>query len=242
MTITAEHSSGLHTVEPVALRAALTKQLADGSDFLSLTEMTSEARAATLADFPAYAVARAKGADGADECALLVKRSRYRIVSVRAVKLSDLPIPRRGGNFDFALVVVVEEIRTGRQHTRVVVHRPSGVEGLFGIRRNDQGACYRAGTAGLVRLVDSITGPVVVTGDWNLSLRRRWVRRYLTRHFPRFRRTWRGDRLPDRGTLGRRIIDFSLVRGFTVSAADVVRDFGASDHRAVRETHEELST
>jgi len=241
LPIVAEHSSGLHSVEPAELRAALTRQLADEPEYLSFTEMMSEARAAVLNDFPAYAVARVKGADGADECALLVKQVRYRIVSVRTVKLSELPIPRHSGKFDHALVVVVESLRTGSVHTRVVVPRPSGVEGVIGIRRNGQGACYRDGTTGLVELLASIEGRIAVTGDWNLSLRRPWVRRYLDRHFPEFTRTWLPVNLPERGTLGRRVIDFSLLRGYSVSAAEVVPDFGASDHRAIRETHEKIS-
>lgn len=240
MPIVAEHSSGLHSVKPLALQAALAKQLTDEPEFLSLTEMMSEARAAVLKEFPDYAPARVKGPDGADECALLVKLARYVIVSVEAVKLSELPIPRRAGMFDHALVVVVESLVTGSVHTRVVVHRPSGVEGLFGIRRNDQGACYRDGTAGLVALLATIEGRVAVTGDWNLSLRRRWVRRYLARHFPEFTLTWRPDNFPALGTHGRRIIDYSLVRGYSVPAAEVVPDFGASDHRAIRETHKKI--
>ena len=241
MPITAEHSSGLHSVEPVALRVALTRQLTDKPEFLSLTEMMSEARAAVLQAFPDYALARVKGPDGADECVLLVKLTRYRVVSIRAVKLSERPIPRRSGKFDHALVVVLKSLRTGSVHTRIVVHRPSGVEGRFGIRRNAQGACYRDGTAGLVKLLASIDGRVAVTGDWNLSLRRRWVRRYLARHFPEFTPTWHPGNLPELGTHGGRIIDYSLLRGYSVSAAEVVPHFGASDHRAIRETHTKSS-
>ena len=247
MPIVAKHSSGLHKVGPAALRAAVTKQLAaDDPEFLSFTEMMAEARARALQDFPGYTLARAKGTDGDDECALLVKDARYRIVSQQSVRLSELPIPRRSGkthkNFDHALVVFLESLVTGSFHTRVIVHRPSGVEGFNGIRRGGQGACYRDGTEGLKGLLASIEGRVTVTGDWNLSLRRKWVRNYFDRHFPEFTTTWRAGNLPDRGTHGRRVIDFSLVRGYRVSDPEVVSHFGASDHRAVRETHDKIPT
>jgi hypothetical protein len=240
MPIVARHSSGLHSVEPDVLRAALTRQLSDEPEFLSLTEMMSEARAAVLEEFPDYAVARVQSPDGADECALLVRVAHYRIVSVEAVRLSDLPIPRRVGKFDHALVVVVESLVTGSTHTRVVVHRPSGVEGAFRIRRNAQGDCYKDGTAGLKALLATIEGRVAVTGDWNLSLRRPWVRSYLDRHFPGFTHTWRPGSFPELGTRGRRVIDYSLVRGYSVADAEVVPAFGASDHRAIRETHRKV--
>lgn len=243
MPIVAEHSSGRFSVEPAALKAALTKQLADGPDVLSLTEMGAEDRARVLNDFPEYAVARVKGLDGDDECALLVKRSHYKILSERAVRLSDLPVPRRsrGRNiFDHALVVELESLITGSTHTRIVVHRPSGVEGRIGIKRGGQGACYRDGTEGLIKLIASIDGRLAVTGDWNLSLRRRWVRRYLERNFPGFTHTWKATNLPDKGTHFGRVIDYSLLRGYSVSAAEVIRHFGASDHRAFRETLEKI--
>jgi hypothetical protein len=243
MPIVAEHSSGRFDVTPGDLKAALTKQLADGPDVLSLTEMGAEDRARVLNDFPEYAVARAKGTDGDDECALLVKRDHYKIVSERAVRLSSLPVPRRSRGrkiFDHALVVELESLRTGSFHTRIVVHRPSAVEGRFGIKRGGQGACYRDGTEGLKKLIASVDGRLIVTGDWNLSLRRRWVNRYLNKHFPGFARTWTTATLPDKGTRGGRVIDFSLLRGYSVSGAEVIRQFGASDHRAFRETLEKI--
>jgi hypothetical protein len=240
MPIVAEHSSGRFDVTPEALRAALTKQLTDGPDFLSLTEMGAEARARVLHDFPAYAVARAKGRDGDDECALLVKRDHYKILSERAVKLSKLPVPRRKGLFDHALVVELESLLTGSFQTRIVVHRPSAVEGRVGIRSGGQGACYRDGTEGLKKLIASVEGRLVVTGDWNLSLRRRWVQRYFNRHYPGFDRTWTPATLPEKGTRGGRVIDFSLVRGYRVTSAEVIRQFKASDHRAFRETLEKV--
>lgn len=244
MTITAEHSSGLHSVEPAALKAALTKQLADEPDFLSLTEMMSEARAAVLDDFPAYAVARARGAEGQDECAALLKRSTLPDFTFDAVRLSELPIPRRSGKFCDALVIKVDDSAIGPAHTRIIVHLPSGVEddlrdGAGGVE-GAQARVYRDAIEGLKRLVASIAGPVVITGDWNLDLRKAWVREYLKRHFPEFVPTWGAGDLPELGTHGARVIDFSLVRGFSVTAAHVVPDFGASDHRAIRETHKEI--
>jgi len=243
LTIVAEHSSGLHSVEPAELRAALVKQLVDLPDFLSLTEMMSEARAAVLHQMQGYDVVRVTGGEhGADECALLVKvfGGRFRVVSFRAVRLTELPIPRRNGAFDFALVVELEDVHTGARHTRIVIHRPSGVDGPHGLLDNAQGRVYADGTEGLRRLVAGINGPVVITGDWNLSLRG-WVREYLHLHFPDFAPTWPVGELPHLGTLGVRVIDFSLVRGFDVVEGEVVSSFGASDHRAVRETHKETA-
>jgi len=242
VTITAEHSSGLHSVEPADLKAALVKQLADEPDFLSLTEMMSEARAAVLDDFPAYAVARVRGTDGEDECAALLRRATLPAFTFDVELLSELPIPRRSGKLCAALVVKVADSAIGPAHTRIIIHLPSGVEDDLrdGDADGAQARVYRDAIGGLRRLVASIDGPVVITGDWNLDLRKQWVRDFLKRHFPEFTPTWRAGNLPELGTHGSRVIDFSLVRGFSVTAAHVVPDFGASDHRAIRETHKEI--
>lgn len=243
-TIVAEHSSGRFDVEPATLKAALVKQLADRPDFLSLTEMMSEARAEVLWDFTSpYAFTRVKGPDGQDECVLMTNGDRWRVGTAHALKLSERGIPRRSGSFCFALVVEVESLASGDRHTRIVIHLPSGVEDdLREDRSGPQVDVYRDAIRGLQELVASIDGPVVITGDWNIDLRRPWVRSYLSHHFPRFARTWWSGNFPERGTRGERVIDFSLVRGFTVVGAQVVSSFGASDHRAIHEEHEVKET
>lgn len=168
---------------------------------------------------------------GRGECALHLRDDT--LATARDVVLSPLPIPRRNNAQCKALVVEVDASALGPAHTRIVLHLPSGVEGATGIRRNEQGRVWRDCIAGLQRLVATIDGPIVITGDWNISILRRWVRRFLRREFPGF-----DFRVPPRGTHGRRAIDFSLVRGFTVTASTVLNN-PASDHRAVLERMKE---
>lgn len=166
------------------------------------------------------------GIDGQAECAVMV-RDDVR-ASAKPVRLSRLGIPRRMGDQPFALDLDVTE---PVKHHRLIVHMPSGVEGLTGLRHNAQAAVYRDAIEGLKAHVALIDGPVVITADWNLNLRRPWVRRYLRSHFPGFTFT----PLPARGgTHGPRFIDFSLARGINLTAARVVPN-PASDHRALIE-------
>lgn len=214
------HLSGKWNTPDAEVRRA-TEALIDEREPLAVSHTEAAAHIdalASVADYRLY---------GSGECALQLRDDIS--ATSRGHDLSPLPIPRRNNARCRALIVKVAASALGPAHTRIVIHLPSGVEGLTGIRRNAQGRVWRDCIAGLQRLIATIDGPVIITGDWNVSLRRAWVRRFLRRAFPGF-----VFRVPPRGTHGRRAIDFSIVRGFTVTNSDVLRN-PASDHRAVLE-------
>ncbi len=222
------HVSGLHSTPNDVVRAAVAVWATEGFAFISHTEASGH-RDALRAD--GYQKAQDLGSGGRGECALMVATLGWKVRSYRTVALSDLGIPRRGGQLCYALLVEVEHSEHGR-HTVIVIHLPSGVEGLHDLQDNEQARVYRDCIAGLRRLVASIDGPVRIIGDWNLDLKLSWVRAYLSQHFPAF--AWTVIPVGEPGTHGDRRIDFALQRGFT-STGDVMSSRQTSDHRAVAE-------
>lgn len=223
------HASGWVKASDARVRAQVAEWAVQSFDFISHTEAVG--RRHVLADHPGFELAQVFGVDGQAEVALMVMIMRWRVVSVEAVELSSLGIPRRGGQRPYALHVVVKDHATGQWHHRLIIHMPSGVEGLTGLRRNEQARVWRDAARTLAAYVAGLDGPAVITGDWNVNLRRDWVRALLADLFPGFEHT----PLPKRGgTHGRRFIDFSLARGIDLTAARVVPN-QASDHRALIE-------
>ncbi len=227
------HASGEWNRPDSGVRMGVEAWVAQGADFLSHTEVRLHLDA--LKTFTTMRLCRGTGTDGQPECALQVRNDRWRVVSVETVRLSTLVIPRRKARC-YALHVIVEDRKTGQRHHRLVVHMPSGVDGLRGLKNNAQGKVYRSALVGLAAYVDELDGPVVITGDWNLHLRKKWVRALLAKHFPDFAHT---PLTAKGGTHGKRFIDFSLARGIDLSDPRIVPN-PASDHRALAE-HQEIT-
>lgn len=200
-------------------------------DFLSHTEARLHLDA--LKTITTMRLCHGKGDDGQTECALQVRNDRWRVIETKTVRLSHLVIPRRKARC-YALHVHVEDRATGQRHHRIIIHMPSGVDGVFGIKHNAQGRVYRSALAGLAAYVDELDGPVIITGDWNLHLLKRWVRALLAEHFPDFEHT---PLTAKGGTHGARFIDFSLARGVALDAPRIMPN-PASDHRGLAERQE----
>jgi len=226
------HSSGWWEADPDAVRTAVAHWASEGHAYITRTEAARHRRELTHPDYQTF---HARGINGEAECAVMVRVDRTCVA--HPVRLSPLLIPRRMGDQCWAMHVTET---APLPHYTIVIHLPSGVEGLRGLERGAQAEVWRDSIEGLKRLVDSLDGPVIITGDWNVNLRRKWVRALLSEHFPGFEHTAYPTKT--QGTHGRRVIDFSLARGFT-STGEVVSSLHSSDHRAISErfTRKEIS-
>lgn len=136
----------------------------------------------------------------------------------------------------------VQKLRHRQQGFRVlfvVVHLPAHIEADIRVRRTTRVRAHLTGMRGLRRLINDIRrdhpwAHVVVCGDWNLNLHRRWVRTYIKTGL-------RGCGLKpapiprDGGTHGPRLIDWAL--SDLVTRGQVLHHNTASDHRPVAFTH-----
>jgi hypothetical protein len=233
VTLRKIHASGLGSVGGDVLRAQVLRWINEHHpDRITHTEMGRDNRSRALAGIEGYGLAHVNGPDGQDECALQYRLDGPHPTRVRAVRLSGLPIPRRGGKFCFALHTEFED----GSH-EIVGHMPSGVQGNGRINDTEQGRVYLDAIDGLQRLVASLDGRVSMPFDWNLDLELPWVREYFALHFPDFTL----PRIPaDGGTHGHRWIDFTIARGYTTTAVELPTPAAVSDHDAVLETLKEI--
>lgn len=218
------HASGWWKTPNADVRAQVAEWIeAHAPRYLTHTEAGKHRAALTLHD--GYGVIHPRGDEGQAECAIQYRLDGPPLVRSEAVRLSSLPIPRRNGDFCYAVHAEFAD------HHHIALHLPSGVNGGGGLLDNEQSRVYRDAIGGLRRFVATLDGAVIITGDWNLSLHGEWVRKCLTAHFPDFTPTV----IPVAGgTHGGRFIDFSLVRGFTAHTERVMKT-DTSDHRALLE-------
>lgn len=219
------HASGLHRTPNDAVAAQLDLWADDGYRYLTHTEAAKHR--AAFSSLPGFGVIHPFGTDGQAECAIQYRLDGPPLFRSKPIRLSALPIPRRNGDLCYAAYGEFD-------HHLIAVHMPSGVEGPGGLLDNAQATVYRDAIGGLRRFVATLDGRVRIAGDWNLNLRLPWVRKYFELHFPDFTPTAVPAGEP--GTHdGGRVIDFSLVRGYT-AVGDVVPN-PTSDHRAISERH-----
>lgn len=230
------HSSSRFDRSPLSLLEAARGYLLHHT-WVSFTEVANDQRVASLAKFPLYRLCKVEGPGGRDECAALVRRSTWEVVSVEVVNLNEgTGVPSSGWHNIWALVVTTRHRWTRQVVKRLVAHLPAHVEGDKGFRRNSDVVAWKACIAKIKTLVkrwqaDPAVDHVEITCDWNISYREQWVRTYIANQFPTLTCNWDG-RLPEHGgTHGNeRIIDFTLA-DYEFTETGLAIDDESSDHR-----------
>jgi hypothetical protein len=161
----------------------------------------------------------------ADECAIL---SREPLDKRAAWRLSDLPIPGRGGA---KVYLIAAHVKGGPWIG--VWHTPAHNEGLSKVGK--AATPTRIYLAALTRLhalrLRMHGGGVVFCADWNLDLRRQPVRARLAKPYPRM--TW-GWTPGQKNTEGGRVIDGVLTNLPILEHSVTLPAQPRFDHRAVR--------
>lgn len=164
----------------------------------------------------------------------------WTVVANWTVQLS--PVTYNGRRPHAAVVVLEHKVFTGWRVVFLSSHFPAHLEGdMRRSRLTTRVRAYRSALAGVRDLVGhlhvSYPGARIVFGaDWNLNIRRRWVRAAI-------RRGLRGTGLhlvkpiPDRGSFGRRLIDWAATD--LESNGHVLPEMAASDHAPVAFTHKQ---
>lgn len=209
-------------------------------DVITFTEVASDKRANALGKIPGWTLVQLEGESGADECALLYRTSKWRMVKAYTLPLSDRGVPRRNGAKVRALVAVLEDRKSGQRHLWSVAHLPSGVEhNRDGVQAQIHSEALLAWAVhAAVWRRSKRYAAVHLVADWNLSYSLEWVRNLMATRFPGFTATWQ-PRLPKSGTHGSRPIDFTLTTA-RVRRARVLPKFRKFDHRPYAETLESI--
>lgn len=173
---------------------------------------------------------------GEAENAVLVRKGFGDILLVRHPLLTPLRLRTARRAPLHAIKVLIREYTTGCRIWVTATHAPAHVEGRGGLLRGWASKVYRSAMLGWTELTYGRRADGrIISADWNLDLRRRWVRAYLRSLFPGTRPGWDFKNLPDRGTIGaRRLIDGPRSDLPIVEHSRVLKPMPGFKHRAVR--------
>lgn len=204
----------------------------DTASIITLTEVDSEKREKVLRQFPGWGVT-VGDKTGRDDCAVMWNKSEWTVLFATTYRVAKY----MAGNIGAALAVL-EHQSTGQVILVSTVHLPSAVEGNGRVSggRADEWYTARKNWVRTVKRVGKRYGvkKFLLVADWNLDLKKRWVRVLIKSQFPTWKWAWK--KFPKVGTHGNRLIDFSLIKGLKVVRTPVIHKItGASDHRGYHE-------
>jgi hypothetical protein len=251
------HSSGRFDVPRGVLEKDLDRFMRD-SDLVTMTEVHTRGRASALRE-PGWQRFWRPG-HLAGECGLAWRADKWGLVSGASQRLTGRTFRTarhdRRTSVGHAATAVLRSADSGRTVLVSVAHLPSNVESSSGRgwnhRAPDRVRAYKAAILGWRRDVLSTIAQhrpdsVMVTGDWNLDLKRSWVRHWLHTTWDRvgaMKLDWKSP-FPRGGTLvdhrfartRRRLIDATFVAGASYAwDARLMGDIASSDHNPYRET------
>lgn len=249
-TVRHTHTSGFGPAAPATWERDM-DVLMQGADVITATEVRSRARADVLLEEGWTRVWFAGPGDA--ENGIAVRSSVWTVESAEARQLTGYSYTYGSGQRapePHATTALLRHVETGRTLLVSTAHLPSMIEGRRALRRDDPARTRTARTmvAGWIRHVAAqrqalLPDAAIVNADWNLDLKRWWVRawqrdRWGTDYAPMFRPEY-----PARGTheggmmSATRIIDYAFGSGLRLAAPSrILRDVASSDHHPVRTT------
>lgn len=137
----------------------------------------------------------------------------------------------------YATLGVLRHRKSGLILVVGVYHTPSSVEGdLYHHRKTSRVITWYANVRSLRKRANALkkhyhATAAIISCDWNINWHKKWVRALIKTMFPAWKSTWQRH-VPKGGTHGRRLIDWSLVKGnVKVLSSDLFVDDASSDHR-----------
>lgn len=204
-----------------------------GADTIVLTEVSGNARVRRLRHIPGWRFCQIEGPDGRDECAILTKRTKWRVDRILALRLSDTPLPTREGQHVWALVVV--RTLRWRPKVRVVdmaVHFPAHHDMPIQRKAWEESTQEAASVA---RFYLDRGFHVRISADVNKDYRSGSTARILRARFAPLTCNWAG-RIPKEGTYKNRLID-QVWSNMRCDHSYLMTDDPSSDHRPFKARH-----
>lgn len=256
VTLRHVHSSGKFNVSASVLERDLDRFMAD-SDLVTMTEVHTRRRAAALDEQGWRRFWRPGHVAG--ECGLSWRTNKWDLVSGASQRLTGRTFRAahndRRKSVGHAATALLRSVDSGRTVLVSVAHMPSNVESPNGHGWNhqvpDRVRAYKAAILGWRRHVRSMIAQhqpdaVMVTGDWNLDMKRSWVRHWLRSKWDDVGTNldWKkpfphGGTLVDHrfGRTRKRLIDATfLARASYAWDAHLMHDVASSDHNPFQET------
>src|SRR6476659_9447598 len=238
MSFVHTHASGRFDRSADSLEKALDNYVHhEQSSLLTLTEVSESPRAHTLPE-QGWAVVQSEQRGRKADCAIMFDTAIWELLKKDFVLVVQgngkiLPV--------WAVFAILKHKPTGKVVVTSVAHMPRSVEGSTGFSAKEPARAKASvtGSQNWRRQANSFyrdynADAILLAADWNLNIKKPWVRRYFDKTAPGYDVNWTG-RLPKRGTLGRRIIDLALLRGLKVLSRRLLAHNSSSDHTAYRE-------
>jgi hypothetical protein len=236
------HASGRYDRSPKSLAVAVESYVSKSS-LITLTEVSAERREQALRDVCAArnwsVVTGDKG--GMDDAGIMWDNAVFKKVAGGTHILSGYTYDAKGGGACYAAWAVLSAAN-GKKLLVLAAHQASGVETSSGLGGTiPRVRKWRKDTLALKRLWNRLAAKhdvdaISVSCDWNVNIKRWFFRQLFKRRYPGMTRVPRKP-WPARGTLGKRLIDFTFVRG-AIRAGDlrVMPLNESSDHKPYIET------
>lgn len=164
-----------------------------------------------------------------------------------AERLSPTRWKTKGGglsHYCYATVQPLRHLETGRVVWVIAAHPPAHIQQGGGWRESSrlrvkcaQESIEHVGALARKIREEHPDDAILFTADFNLDVKRKWIRRYLSKALAPLSLVWDGFEFPNGGTLGKRVIDTSYVFGLTVDGEPEIQKRLHADHKAVRVEH-----
>lgn len=188
------------------------------SDLLTITEVDAPARSKQIAERGwGYVVGNKSPRD---ESSVAWRKSKFNMIYGRTHRLTKRTyLNDRGWRTapPYGTFVVLET--EGKKILVGVTHFPWGVvrEILAGKKKTQVALSFASQYAGFKRVANRLAkrydaDAVLLTADWNIDIKSVAVRTWFKATAPTYKVNWKAP-YPRAGTLGRRLIDISLLRG-----------------------------
>lgn len=233
------HSSGRYDRSPESLGRAVARYIKD-ADLVTFTEVEYENREKVLRKVVGWGCATGD-ISPRNDAGIIWDNSVWRLIAEGNEVIAD--VAAAGQKPVSATWAVLEHKPSTKTVIVIALHAPSDVEGGNGLKRTQRVTAWWSVANGVRKLWKKISGEystdgILVAADWNVNLKKLWVRTLFKTTYPSFALVWSGKHFPKDGTHHSRIIDFTLVRGAVkrLHNPKVYRDDDSSDHQPYIET------
>lgn len=219
------HTSSRYSRSPESLERAIRKHMArPRAGLITVTEVDAENREAALRRACVANVWQGITGDkgGMDDTAVLWSQSKFDLIHAHTELLKSAAYsPNQNGHISTTGVTmaVLRERSSGKRVLVSVCHMPSSVEdaGRFKATSHRVRAWY-AHQKAWKRAINRVSAnhdvdAVLIVADWNTNIKAKFFQNLFPKLFPGMKPTLNYKRLPLRGTLGKRLIDFAFMRG-----------------------------
>jgi hypothetical protein len=211
-------------------------------DIVTGTECDYQSHKTALAGFADVYNMRVGSETYADDTIIMWKKEKWKLVHFEAYQVTKIAYVNEKGRLRdpaWAKIVVLEHIKTGKRVLVSVLHAPSSVQKGAGFKVNSTRVrAWHSGVRGWRKRRNAIyrkfkCDAMLACADWNADWKSKTIRAIIQALHPSMKFVLDSKHIPGSGTLGNRLIDFTLIRGSlrVMKRPTILAKFKASDHR-----------